>query len=79
LTVRKRTREGARLRRELLAAAGVALPVDLGVARARAAVDDVLDAAVVAWTARRVAAGAAISLPDPPEVFSDGLPAAIWV
>ncbi|MFI5068890.1 MAG: DUF429 domain-containing protein [Streptosporangiales bacterium] len=37
-----------------------------------------LDAAVVAWTARRVAAGAARSLPHPPERFSDGIPCAIW-
>ena len=41
--------------------------------------DDLLDACAVAWTARRYAAGTAYSLPDPPEVFSDGLPAAIWV
>jgi predicted RNase H-like nuclease len=41
--------------------------------------DDLLDACAVAWTAARYAAGTAYSLPDPPEVFSDGLPAAIWV
>jgi predicted RNase H-like nuclease len=40
-------------------------------------VDDVLDA-VAAWTGRRILAGEAASLPDPPEVFSDGWPAAIW-
>jgi predicted RNase H-like nuclease len=65
-------------RRELLASAGIALSDDLGVA-GRAAVDDVLDAAAAAWSARRVVMDEAISLPDPPEVFSDGLPAAIWV
>jgi len=43
------------------------------------AADDLLDACAVAWTARRYAARTAYSLPDPPEVFSDGLPAAIWV
>jgi predicted RNase H-like nuclease len=43
------------------------------------AADDLLDACAVAWTARRYAAGAAYSLPDPPELFSDGIPAAIWV
>jgi predicted RNase H-like nuclease len=37
----------------------------------------VLDAAAAAWSARRVAAGTAVLLPDPPEVFSDGWPAAI--
>jgi predicted RNase H-like nuclease len=41
--------------------------------------DDVYDAAAMAWTARRVARGEAVSLPDPPEVFSDGIPSAIWV
>ena len=40
--------------------------------------DDLLDACAVARSARRVAL-AARSLPDPPEVFSDGVPAAIWV
>jgi predicted RNase H-like nuclease len=40
---------------------------------------DGLDACAVAWTAARYAAGTAYSLPDPPEVFSDNLPAAIWV
>jgi len=43
------------------------------------AADDLLDACVVAWTARRHATGSAYSLPDPPEVFSDAIPAAIWV
>jgi len=43
------------------------------------AADDLLDACAVAWTANRYAAGTAYCLPDPPEVFSDGIPAAIWV
>jgi predicted RNase H-like nuclease len=43
------------------------------------AADDLLDACVLAWTASRYVAGAAYSLPDPPEAFSDGIPAAIWV
>jgi predicted RNase H-like nuclease len=41
-------------------------------------VDDVLDAAIAAWTARRVARNEAQAMPDPPEVFSDGIPSAIW-
>ncbi|MBO0845513.1 MAG: DUF429 domain-containing protein [Nocardioides sp.] len=41
--------------------------------------DDLLDACAVAWTAARYVAGTAYPLPDPPEVFSDDLPAAIWV
>ena len=47
-------------------------------AGAHAAPDDVLDAAIVAWTAFRIARGTAVRRPDPPEVFSDGLEAAIF-
>ncbi len=73
----KRSWSGVEQRRLLLDGAGIAVPVDLGLAGSRAAPDDVLDAAVVAWTARRVAAGTASSYPEPPERFSDGLDAAI--
>jgi predicted RNase H-like nuclease len=79
LTVRKPTWAGAALRHRLLADRGVALDGDLGLAGHDVAVDDVLDAAAVAWTARRYVTGEARSLPDPPEVFADGWPAAIWV
>jgi predicted RNase H-like nuclease len=41
--------------------------------------DDLLDACAVAWTAVRHALGVSESYPDVPEVFSDGIPAAIWV
>jgi predicted RNase H-like nuclease len=41
--------------------------------------DDLIDACAVAWTAARYVEGAAVSLPDPPEMFSDGIRAAIWV
>ena len=43
-----------------------------------ARVDDLLDAAAVAWTAARFARGDARRVPDPPERFSDGVAAAIW-
>lgn len=79
LTVRKRTWAGAQRRRELLAAAGVVLADDLGAAGRLAAVDDVLDAAAAAWTARRFTRGEAHSLPDPPETLSGGSKCAIWV
>jgi predicted RNase H-like nuclease len=79
LLARKSTWAGAVVRRLLLADQGIALFGDLGAAGRSAGVDDVLDAAAAAWTARRVAAGCAAALPDPPEVFSDGRPAAIWV
>jgi predicted RNase H-like nuclease len=74
----KTTWAGAERRRELLAAAGVVLAGSLGSAGAAAGVDDVLDAGAAAWTALRVASGEARPLPDPPEIFSDGIPCAIW-
>jgi predicted RNase H-like nuclease len=55
---------------------GIRLDADLGPAGSAGAIDDVLDAA--AWTARRVARGQAHPLPDPPEIFSDEIPCAIW-
>jgi predicted RNase H-like nuclease len=75
----KRTWAGAHQRRRLLADAGVHLPDDVGEAGRHAAVDDVLDAGAAAWTATRVATGAATPLPNPPVEYSDGWPAAIWV
>jgi predicted RNase H-like nuclease len=78
LTTRKHTWAGAQVRRQLLAGEGIVLNGDLGEAGRLAAVDDVLDAAACAWTARRYARGEARSLPDPPEKFSDGILCAIW-
>ncbi|MFC5744483.1 DUF429 domain-containing protein [Actinomadura rugatobispora] len=75
----KKSWAGAHQRMALLAAHGITLPADLGGPGAAAGVDDVLDAAAAAWTARRIARGDAECMPDPPEVFSDGLPCAIWV
>ena len=72
----KKTDEGRAQRLDTLAAAGVARPSVLG--GQGYAADDVLDACAVAWTAARHAGSLARPLPDPPEVFSDGLPAAIW-
>ncbi|WP_069385362.1 DUF429 domain-containing protein [Cellulosimicrobium cellulans] len=79
LTSRKATWAGGEVRRRLLAEQGVVLAGELGLSGLDAGPDDVLDAAAVAWTARRVARGEAASLPDPPEVFENGWPAAIWV
>jgi predicted RNase H-like nuclease len=75
----KKTWAGMVARRALLARQGIAVPDELGRPGALAATDDVLDAAAVAWTARRVAGGIARSYPDPPERFEDGSSAAIWV
>jgi predicted RNase H-like nuclease len=74
----KKTWDGAHRRRSLLATAGLSVGEQLGAA-GRAGVDDVLDALAAAWTAHRVVTGRAESLPDPPEVFGDGLAAAIRV
>jgi predicted RNase H-like nuclease len=73
----KKTWNGQLTRRGLLAAAGMHLPDDLGAAGAAPA-DDILDAAAVAWSARRIAAGQAVSLPDPPQTDDAGQPMAIW-
>ncbi len=78
LAARKSTWAGAEARRALLARAGLTLARDLGRPGEQAGVDDVLDAAAAAWTARRVSQGIARRRPDPPETFSDGLPSAIW-
>jgi predicted RNase H-like nuclease len=73
----KKTTAGREARIAALRTAGLDLPdVRRG---ATYAVDDLLDACAVAWTARRVALGRAVCLPDPPQVFSDGIRAAIWV
>ncbi len=73
----KRTPEGQQARLEALGAAGVARPSVLK--GSGYAPDDVLDACAVAWSAHRRATGEARWLPDPPEVFSDGIRAAIVV
>jgi len=78
LRTRKKTWNGAEERRQLLATAGIDL-TGLDLDDDGVAVDDVLDAAAVAWTARRILTGEATSIPDPPERFSDGLSAAISV
>ena len=73
----KRSAAGLAARRQALSDAGIVAPTDLVEARG-VAVDDVLDAAVVAWSAQRIAAGRARSFPDPPERLPDGRLAAIW-
>lgn len=72
----KRSPAGVAVRRWLLREAGVAAPAYR--ARQGYAEDDLLDACVLTLTAARHLRGQARPLPDPPEVFSDGLPAAIW-
>ena len=79
LTDRKKTWAGAEVRRALLAAHGIDLSGVGALSGVDVGVDDVLDAAATAWTARRHTRGESEPLPATPEVFSDGWPAAIWV
>jgi predicted RNase H-like nuclease len=74
----KSTWSGAVRRWQLLAAQGIRLAGDLGLTGQRVGVDDLLDAAAVAWTAGRFAAGRAHRLPEGPQRFSDGIDCAIW-
>lgn len=74
----KKTWQGAIERRNALERAGIRLDhLDPRVG-SLAAMDDVLDAAAAAWSARRLQAGTAMSLPDPPEVDDRGIAIAIW-
>jgi len=73
----KHRAEGADERRRLLEGVGITAPH--WYRGAGFGEDDLLDACAAAWTAARFLDGAAESLPAEPEVFGDGLPAAIWV
>ena len=74
----KHTAAGRELRRELLARAGIVLPASSsgnvpGSWRTGSTpVTDTLDAAAVAWSAARIAAGQAVILPDRPQQDSQG-------
>jgi predicted RNase H-like nuclease len=73
----KKSWNGTVQRRALLLGAGIVLPDDLGPPGA-AAVDDLLDAAVAAWSCRRLLGGQGTSWPDPPEQRPGSRPIAIW-
>ena len=69
----KHTPAGLAARRALLGRAAITLPP-----RAEgAAENDLLDAAAVAWSARRIAAGTAVALTDPDQRADDGTEIAI--
>jgi predicted RNase H-like nuclease len=74
LAATKHSRAGLAIRRALLARAGITLPARVP----GAALDDVLDAAAVAWSARRIAAGTAVTLTDPAQRADDGAEIGIW-
>ncbi len=79
LPTSKRTWSGAVARRRALSAAGVDLSTLDPTRTGPAAVDDVLDAAAVAWSARRAARGQARTLPDPPVLLPCGRSMAITI
>jgi predicted RNase H-like nuclease len=77
----KRTADGRAARRAALRDQGIDIPDDLRPGGGLAGADDVLDAAAVAWSARRVAAGTARSFPDPPVTLAGDGPVrvqAVW-
>ncbi|MCY7399519.1 MAG: DUF429 domain-containing protein [Nocardioides sp.] len=76
LLARKKDTDGVAARRAALAGRGIVAPH-----RFRGASfgeDDLLDACAAAWSAVRHSLGVSESFPATPEVFSDGIPAAIW-
>lgn len=72
----KSTWAGFALRRSLLLGVGIVIPDDLGPAGVTG-MDDVLDAAIAAWSAERIASGTARTLPAeaPPSMGGNGV---IW-
>ena len=78
VTSSKKTWAGAHEREQLLHDAGISLEGDLGLAGRRAGRDDVLDAAVAAWTARRITTGTAVRFGAPRPTEHAGHTFAIW-
>jgi predicted RNase H-like nuclease len=77
-TASKKSWTGMIERRSALLAVGIDLDRVTGNGAIMAATDDMLDAAVAAWSAMRLLDGTAHSLPDPPEFDAAGRPIAIW-
>jgi predicted RNase H-like nuclease len=69
----KHTQAGLTIRRELLARAGITLPAKV----AGAGENDLLDAAAIAWSARRIATGQATTLTSLVQRADDGTEIAI--
>ncbi len=74
----KKSWAGANERRRALEGAGLTLDHIHGDAAVRAAVDDMLDATVAAWSARRIARCQALMIPESAPLGPDGRPIAIW-
>ncbi len=73
---RKKDVDGVAARRAALASHGIVAPHWFR--GAGFGEDDLLDACAAAWSAVRHSLGTSESFPEAPEVFSDGIPAAIW-
>jgi predicted RNase H-like nuclease len=70
----KRSGAGSRIRRALLTRAGVRAPAR----PTGAALDDLLDACALSWSARRIAEGTARRIPDAPTRDERGLRMELW-
>jgi predicted RNase H-like nuclease len=73
LAASKHTAPGRDERRRLLAQAGLEIPP----ATPATLIGDILDAAAVAWSARRIAAGQAVTVPAIPQHDDQGAEIAI--
>ena len=73
LALSKHSALGLDLRRGLLARTGIVLPAGPAPPVSRAPAADTLDAAVVAWSAWRIATGRAVVIPDRPQRDDQGL------
>ena len=78
VTASKKTWAGAHERQRLLEGAGIALEGDLGIPGLRSGRDDVLDAAIAAWTAQRITAGGAVHFGVPGSIEGSDHAFAIW-
>lgn len=75
----KKTPDGERVRRSLLRAAGITLPAALRATVPATPVNDILDAAAVAWGAHRVALGETRHVPAVADQYDHrGRPILIW-
>ena len=78
VTSSKKSWAGMLQRRDALKGVGIDLDQIVGDVGRRAAVDDMLDAGVAAWSARRILEGLQGSLPATPEIGPLGEKMAIW-
>jgi predicted RNase H-like nuclease len=80
MTASKKTPKGQEARRKVLKNLGFKTLLGLLGRRLPPQVraDDLLDACIACWTAKRIATGSAIAVPNPPPVDARGLRMALW-